>query len=851
MRYILLLLFLKLSTLAFSQDRSASFQFKNAPLSEILTKIESDYNVRFSYKNELGGKYKINRDFKNTDLNHILTQLSEDLPINFQIINERYIAVKEIDQSVTINGSLVDKHTQEPLMAGTIVNIPQQKGCSSNQEGQFNLKNNQPGDTIAVRYIGYKTHKFRAENGSSNQSVKIEMEETLEQLEEVVVDCERTGIHRKKDGEMFLSASDLKVLSASADSDFFGALQQLPGINNPNETNAYFNIRGGTPDHNLILWNGITIYQNSHFFGMISVFNPRQIAGLKVFRSGAGVEYGNRIAGVIDMQSNRRIPERLGGSLGINGNFVEGLLRVPLRKEKVGITVSARRSYGDLFSTPTFDKYYDRVFQNTIISENESVESNTTSSNTDFYFEDLAMNSNFKLSDNSNLYLNYLYSKNSLHHQFAFDGIQENKYHLGMENHGLSLITETRMTNKLKHTFKADYSSYELNYSANIKSDQVDEPFKKNTIEKFGLEMEFLYQIDTYNKFKTGFQINELRVAHNFDENTKSKYSNSNNPILYTSDGKLKFVSLFSEYQWNLENIFYLNFGIRLNGHKRYGKLSIGVEPHLYARMQLTKSLYLKMNAGEKKQYLSQILEFNTYDFGLETQVWTIMEQNFPILKSKQLMTGIHWEQDKYSFDMEFYHNKTSGLNSYSRAFQNREERFSLGKSRTYGFDVHLKRKGKFSSYQLSYSYQDTEFNFPDMGDPFPGNFEMKHSVSASSNWFWKKFQFSLIWNWHTGKPYTSAHGFVEIDEEIFVNYDRYYSKRLPDYHRLDFNSSYRFSISKQTQMSLGFSVLNVYNHKCLLDRSYKVIHGDWDSLQKLDNYSLGITPNVFLRIDF
>jgi hypothetical protein len=525
------------------------------------------------------------------------------------------------------------------------------------------------------------------------------------------------------------------------------------------------------------------------------------------------------------------------------------LLRVPVKKEKVGFTVSARRSYGDLFSTPTFDQYYERAFQNTIISENEKSETSTTSSDTDYYFEDLALNSTFKLSDNSKLYFNYLYSKNNLHHQFSFGDIQDNEYRLRIENHGISLTSETKITDDAKYIVKADYSFYDMYYRANILSDEFERKFKDNTIRKFGLEMALLYEYNANNKFKIGFQLYEPRLNYSCDEKTEANQTGALYYVQYESNGELQIESFFSDYQWNWKKIFYVNLGLRASYYRFRDRTDW--EPRLFAKMLINKSLQVKMSAGYKNQFISQILEFSSADFGLGNQVWGRLEQALPALRGTQLMAGMEWKKGQYSLDGESYYRKTKGLNSFSRTFQNREVKFSHGSSRTYGLDVHLKRQGKFSNNQLSYSFQDTDFDFPDIGDPFPGNFEIKHSISAASNWFWKNFQFSLIWNWHTGKPYTPALGLKETSEATEIDYGKINSRRLSNYHRLDFNSSYQFSISKQKKMSIGFSVLNVYNHKSLLDRSYRIIHGEKDKLQELDNYSLGITPNVFIRIDF
>lgn len=850
MRYLLLIFLLKLSLISYSQEKLESFQFQNTPLKEVFSEIESAFNVRFSYRNELGEKYRLNANIRNVDLDKLLSHLSEQLPVSFQKISKRYISVKETDTSITIKGRLVDKRTQSPLWAGTIVNLSQTKGCSSDKDGYFTLNNNQLGDTIAIRYIGYTSIKFPVKIIGENQLVKIEMEESHEVLDEILIDYIGDGTKDNDDGSLVLSVSDFKQLSTSADADYFGSLQLLPGINNPSESNADLFIRGGSPDQNLILWNGITVYHNAHFFGMISAFNSNQLSNIKVFRSGASAKYGNRVSGVIDMQSDKRVPDEFSGSFSMNFNFVEGLAKLPVKKDKIGMSVSVRRSYSDIKRTPTFKNFADRIFQNTIIDKNAKTKSITSKSDTRFFFEDLTLNTSASISDNSNLYVNYLYSKNDLKYKFAFEDLQKSKDRLRIENHGLSIISENKWSNKLRQNIKLEYSYYDLLYRLKIVDSSIQKSRKDNTVQELGLETDFLYRFNSNNKLKAGFQFSRPKVNAKFYDNLENTDDVVNENDLKDNYSSL---SLFSEYQWNRKKIYFLNLGLRASYISTSDKVYL--EPRLYAKIRLNKALHLKFTAGMKSQFLSQILEFNTTDFGLENQMWALLDDNeLPVQKSEEFVAGVEWEKNGLSLEMETYYKHTDGLTSISKAFKNREEPYSEGDSRTLGVDLFFKKRGKYSNYMLSYTIQNTDYKFYDMGNGyFPGNHDIRHSFSAVGNWFWNNFQFSLIWNWHTGRPYTPAAELITIEDDNYIDYDGINSKRLPAYQRLDFNSSYNFSISKNgdKKMTLGFTLLNVFDRKNLLDRSYNVVNTDKPNLQELNSYSLGITPNIFLRIEF
>lgn len=852
MRYLILFFFILITFPLLSQEKTGTFRFESASLKEVMNEIESQFEVRFSYRDEIVGQYKLSFEISDASLDAIIARLQQETQLIFEKISSRYIIVKvnEAGSAITIKGRLVDKMTQTPLWGGTIINRTQNRGCISDKEGYFELKSNASADTITIQYIGFTSIKFVANIISNNLPIKAELSESNEQLKEVLIDQISDGTGNNYDGSIILSADDFRSVTSSPDPDIFESLQLLPGVASPSESNSDLHIRGGTPDQNLILWNGITIYHNSHFFGMISALNPHQISNVKIFRSGASAQYGNRISGVIDMRSDRRLPEKVGGSFGANFNYMDALLKLPIKKDKVGMSLSFRRSYNDFIKTPTFNNYSDRVFQNTVISDNQAFDSEYSKTNTDFYFKDLSLNTTINFSDDQKLYVNYLYSINDLDHSFSIDEYYNSKDGLKIRNQGLSLISEGRWSRNVRHSIKGEYSYYNLdyNYRGDFNSGLFDNNRKTNTIQEFGLDAHIQIRLKPWSKLRTGFQLSSQTVDYSYVRETESPDNN----YIDRNNGDENSYAFFSEFQFNKEKDFFINLGLRFN-YLSSAK-NIFFEPRLYAKVKLAQPLYIKIAASIKNQNLSQILEFQTTDFGLENQVWGLADNlNIPILKSKQVSGGIEWEKGGVSIGIETYFKQDEGLTSVSKAFVNRNVFYAEGKSKTWGFDALFRKRAQKFNYLLSYSLIKTNYKFPDLnqGNTFRGNFDIRHALAAAYTYHWQSFEFSLNWKWRTGKPYTPANN---VDPENGqINYDIINSRRLPNYHRLDFSTAYTFKLSgsKTRNVKLGFSLQNLYDKKNVLDKSYLSYYDETYYLNELKSYSLGITPNIFVRFEF
>jgi hypothetical protein len=687
---------------------------------------------------------------------------------------------------------------------------------------------------------------------------KVNLSET-QQLDEVVIkEYIISGIYEKDDGSINLSPKDLGILPGLTEPDVLQSIQLLPGVQSPTETASGLYIRGGTPDQNLILWDGIKMYHSGHFFGMLSAFNPYITKEIKLYKGGTKAQYGNRISGVIDIASDNDIPQTTEGGFGFNMTHADLHLKAPLSKS-TAILFSARRSFTDAFKTETFKNLSKRVFQDTKISQGNKVfdDDEVTTTKDLFYFSDLTFKVITEPSDTDKITFSNLFTKNKLDYGFLIEEFNEaSTDKLDIKNIGTSLLWDHYYSKSFSHNFNAYYSNFDLNYIGTNSiidefSDQLD---KENRIDDFGISLDFNWKVNASNILGFGYQYSSNKVTYALgfqdSESPEEEYSETNT---VTNNSQ----ALYIDYKYVKKDNWFINLGLRSNYVSVLDKFFI--EPRLQFEAKLLEHLKFKISAERLHQAVSQVVEFNTQEFGLENQIWVLSDgERIPVLKSTQFTTGFVFSKTGWHIGLEGYYKDIQGLTSFTIGFDNADDFFSQGKSKVLGLDLLIKKKiNKYRTW-LSYSLINNEFTFADInsGNSFPGNFDITHHLNWSHTYEWYRFNVSLGWNIRTGIPYTRALGISETNGGFVIDYDETNKERLPNYHRLDISTTYKFNISENGKWKgkLGFSLLNIYNKKNTLSRTYEKrqsVDQNNQELREINKSSLGITPNLVFRIEF
>ena len=691
------------------------------------------------------------------------------------------------------------------------------------------------------------------------EKAKIDLSKTQHLQEIVIKENLILGVKKNNDdSSISIFPNNLEILPGLTEPDVLQSIQLIPGVQSPTETASGLYIRGGTPDQNLILWDGIKMYHSGHFFGTISAFNPYITDKIKLYKNGTKARYGNRISGVVDITSTNDIPLNTKGGFGFNMTHADAYLNSPIGKH-AAILVSARRSINDVINTKTFKNLSDRVFQNTKISEGNKVfeDDEVITTNDLFYFTDYTIKAIVKPNSKDEIQFSNVFTKNKLDYGFLIEEFGEaSNDKLDINNQGSSINWKHVYSEKFSQTINAYYSKYDLKYagSNSIADEFSDELNKQNKINDFGVSISSNLKLKENNAIGFGYQYSTDKVKYVLRfQDSESPEENFNESNLEKNNTH----AIYTDYQYKIEDKLNLNVGIRGNYFSVLDKLYI--EPRLNFEARLNTNFKFKMSAEKLHQSISQVVEFNTQEFGLENQIWILSDgDQIPLLKSTQLTSGFIFSKNGWYIDVESFYKNIKGLTSLTVGFNNNEDFFSKGKSNVFGVDLFLKKKIKNYNTWLSYSFINNDYKFNDInnGNTFPGNSDITHHFTWSHTYNWKNFDVSLGWNIRTGIPYTQAKDITETNDGFVINFEEINGKRLPNYHRLDLSTTYKFNFSsnKRWKGKIGFSLLNLYNKKNILSRTYEKrqsLTENTEVLREVDKISLGITPNLVFRAEF
>ncbi|MGJ8594022.1 MAG: TonB-dependent receptor plug domain-containing protein [Aquaticitalea sp.] len=667
----------------------------------------------------------------------------------------------------------------------------------------------------------------------------------IQKLEEVVIsDFLTKGISKKSDGKITIDSEDFGILPGMTEPDILQSIQALPGIISVKETVSNINVRGGTHDQNLILWDGIKMYQSGHFFGLVSAFNPYLTKRVNVSKNGTSVKYGDGISSVIDIQQSNLLEQDFRAGLGFNLLNAGGFAKVPLSK-KTEVQVSARRSITDFIYTPTYDQYLKRVFDDSDFNDTQQNSETTISNNERFYFYDISTKFLYDITDHDQLRINFATINNNLNYDESTSVNNDNhssQSNLQQKNLVAGLEHLKYWNSTLTTTAQVYLSDYDLDAS-NVNLTEAFNLIQENKVRDLGLKLNATNHIDSNLKLHSGYQFNEVSVSNseiinNPDFNNFSKHINRTHAIY----SEAEFTSVNKDT--------YARIGLRINYVDKFGEFF--TEPRIAISHKLNNSFRLEFLAEFKSQTISQSIDLQDDFLGIEKRRWILSDnESIPIIESKQASIGVSYNKNKLLLSAEAFVKDVSGITSRSQSFQNQYQ-FSndIGSYQTKGIDVLINRQYETFSAWASYSFSVNDYTFDNLnsGNKFPNNVDVRHAVTLAGTYNLNAFKMALGLNYRSGIPTTKPVQ-TQSNGSAFIAYDAPNSSRVSDYLRTDFSANYEFQMGKKTKAIVGASIWNLFNRKNILN-VYYVLNED-NSLLKVENKSLGITPNVSFRMRF
>ncbi len=667
----------------------------------------------------------------------------------------------------------------------------------------------------------------------------------VQKLEEVVIsDYLTKGISKKSDGKITIDTEEFDILPGLTEPDILQSIQALPGILSVDETVSNINVRGGTHDQNLILWDGIKMYQSGHFFGLVSAFNPYLTKKVNVSKNGTSVKYGDGVSSVIDMQQSNALNQDFKAGLGFNLLSAGGFAKIPL-SQKTEVQVSARRSITDFIYTPTYDQYLKRVFEDSDFNNTQQNSSESVSNNEHFYFYDVSTKFLYDATDSDQIRFNFASINNNLNYDetSTINAVnQTSQSNLQQKN----LVTGLEYLKYWNSNLTTTAQVYLSNYDLDAKNVNLTDDFnliQENKVKDFGLKINATNHIDSNLKLHSGYQFSEVSVS-NSELISNPDFNNFSKRINRTH-------SIYSEAEFTSGNKnTYARLGLRINYVDKFGEFY--TEPRVSVSHKFNNEFRLEFLAEFKSQTISQTIDLQDDFLGIEKRRWILSDnQDIPIIESKQASVGLHYNKNKLLLSAEAFVKDVAGITSRSQGFQNQYQ-FSneIGSYQTKGIDVLVNKQFDVFSTWLSYSFSTNDYKFDNLnnGDKFPNNVDVRHTVTLAGTYNLNPIKMALGLNYHSGRPTTKP---LEIQSSgtPFIDYGSPNNERVSDYLRTDFSAIYQFQMGKRSKATVGASLWNIFNRKNILN-TYYILNED-ESLSKIENKSLGITPNVSFRMWF
>lgn len=815
------------------------------PLSGVLNELQTRFGFQFNYASETVEGIEVVPPSSELPFNACVDYLQERTGLIFSVLVNKIVSIKQPE--LKLCGYLKDKNTQEAIAEATVQSS--NYSTITDKNGYFELKPASTQELISIRHIGYKTLDRKYQFFKTDSCGTIYFVPDEQQLAEVILSAYLIkGIDKLNDGSFKINFDRFSILPGLIDTDVLQSVQAFPGIQSINETVSDINIRGGTNDQNLILWDGIKMYQSGHFFGLISMYNPQITQKVSLRKNGTPVSFTDGVSGTIAMETDNKITSTFQGNLALNFLDANAFVDVPLGT-KSSVQIAARKGISDFVESPTYTAYFNRISQDTEVASN-ATEVINSDFESDFY--DNSVRWLYQPSEKDAIQLNFINVNNELifNENANLNGTDESRRSSVAQNSIAGGLQYHRTwTNRLKTSFYIYETDYTLKATnANILDNQRFT--QENSVSETGVTVDARYQFTDVWSLQGGYQYVETKVT-NFDDIDTPRFVRLTGELLRTHAGfsQLGFTSK--------DRLTTFNAGIRYNYLDKFKKQLL--EPRFSFNQRFLKSFNLEILGEFKNQNTSQIINFQNDFLGIEKRRWRLSnDADIPVILGKQLSTGLSYSRNGWLINLVGYYKEVEGITASSQGFQNQFEFVTgIGDYEAMGADLLIRKQFKNLNTWLSYSYLLSDYTFAfDSIDSFESstqasfanNLEVINSATLGATYTTSNFLFSAGLNWHTGKPITRPVEGNEVSNGT-INFGPVNSERLDDYLRVDASGIYQFKKNGTSKVHLGVSVWNLVNKENIINTFYRV--NTLGAAEEVEQNSLGLTPNAVLRIYF
>ena len=815
-----------LQTQAQKAETKLSFSIRNATLEEFVKRIENSTGFSFIYGEEVKMNHRLTLDVKQKTIPEILDLAFANEPVKYQITGRHILLQKKkqkpVSREFTISGYVTDGTSSETLIGANILESRQQQGTTTNPYGFYSITLPAGETELSFSYLGYTTRQYRLEL-SKDTLINVLMQDN-NQLEEVVIvsDKAEAGITATQMGAQEIPIAQIKnTPSILGEADVMKTIQLMPGVQAGVEGSAGLYVRGGGPDQNLILLDGVPVYNVDHLFGFFSVFTPEAVKKVTLFKSSFPARFGGRLSSVVDVRSNDGDMKKYHGTLSVGLLSSKIQLEGPIIPDKTSFNISARRSYIDLIAKPFMPKD-DKI---------------------SYYFYDINAKINHKFSDRSRLFLNFYNGKDSYYFKTtdSSSSMYKDKMSLNWGNTIATARWNYIFNQKLFSNTTVAYNKYRMDANSTVytKTNLIESISESNYHSNYHSGIcDWSYLIDfDYNptpahhiKFGAGYLHHDFRpevatskIQEKEDGITKQDtlYNSISNSTIQAHE-----VSAYIEDNFDIGSRLRMNVGLHLSMFRVQRRNYFSAQPRVSARYQLTRHTVLKASYTKMSQYIHLL---SSTPISMPTDLWVPVTSKIKPMQAHQYSLGGYYTGIQgWEFSVEGYYKQMRNVLEYKEGVSflgsssGWENKVEMGKGRSMGIEfMAQKTTGKTTGW-IAYTLAKSDRKFAiggiNNGERFPYKYDRRHNLSLVVNHkFSNRIDIGASWIFSTGGTATIAEEVTAIIRpgEDAIQQKDYIEKRnnyrLPASHRLNIGVNFNKK-TKHGVRTWNISLYNAYN---------------------------------------
>ncbi len=788
---------------------------------KIETSLPRDFFARKKNQNDSAANFVVNdyteEDRQNDKLRSSLENKLYDIGIKTNTIKQG---------NATVAGYVRDTKTGEAIIGAAIYIDNPPIGVTTDQFGYYSFTLPRGRHVLKITSVGMKDTK-RQVMLYSDGKLNIELQEFVPSLKTVTVISEKTS--NIKGLQMGVERLNIKTIRqvpvVFGEADVLRAVLALPGVTSVGEASTGFNVRGGSADQNLILFNDATIYNPSHFFGFFSAFNPDVVKDVELYKSSIPERYGGRLASVLDVTTRDGNKKKFSGAGGVGPLTARLTLEGPIGSDKTTFIVGGRSTYSDwLLRTIPNDDY----------------------KNSSASFYDVNARISHEINAKNNLYLTGYMSSD----QFKLNSDTLYKY----RNKNINLKWKHNFNNKFFGVLTTGYDGYEYSVSS-----------QHNPVDAYKLSFD-IHQIN--GRFDFTYAPN---ATHTIDFGLNSIYYKLHPGSYEPAGDKSLVVPDIVQGEQALENAIYLgdkysvtakfsiDGGIRYSMYNYLGPHDVyayppglprnednildtisypsgkniktyqGPEYRIALRYALTDNSSVKASFNTLRQYIHLLSNTTTIS---PTDIWKLSDPNIKPQSGEQVSLGYYqnFKSNTIETSIEVYYKNMHNYLDYKSGAtlvlnHHIETDVLTTRGKAYGAELMIKKlSGKLNGW-LSYTYSRTLLQQDDPiagqtinnGDYYPANFDKPHNINFIGNYrINHRFSISLNVVYSTGRPITLPIAIYDLGGSQRVYYSDRNQYRIPDYFRTDLsmNIEGNHKIKKFKHSSWTLGVYNITGRK-------------------------------------